>query len=153
VRLILWPVAYASSKLWIMHQPWDGLRCRDKLTKFHDDKWGRSEVAVAGRRPYKETQKRISRWSYSIKFIFKGKETNKKKQAPWLESASELYRPSNRRLYAKLVPTFADRGCRVVSATDPYSRILGSLDWSCYYFFQVDLQLYSRGWVDPWNFD
>jgi hypothetical protein len=27
--------------------------------------------------------------------------------------------PSDRRLSAKLVPTFADRGCRVVSATDP----------------------------------
>jgi hypothetical protein len=27
-----------------------------------------------------------------------------------------------------LVPTFADRGCRVVSATDPYGRILDFLD-------------------------
>jgi hypothetical protein len=27
--------------------------------------------------------------------------------------------PSDRRLSAKLVPTFVDRGCRVVSATDP----------------------------------
>jgi hypothetical protein len=35
----------------------------------------------------------------------------------WPESASELYRPSDRRLLAKLVPTFADRGCRVVSVT------------------------------------
>jgi hypothetical protein len=35
---------------------------------------------------------------------------------------SELYRPSDRRLSVKLVPTFADRGCRVVSATDPHSR-------------------------------
>jgi hypothetical protein len=26
---------------------------------------------------------------------------------------------------AKLVPTFADRGCDVVSVTDPYGRILG----------------------------
>jgi hypothetical protein len=31
----------------------------------------------------------------------------------------ELYRPIDGRLSAKLVPTFADRGCRVVSATDP----------------------------------
>jgi hypothetical protein len=30
--------------------------------------------------------------------------------------------PSDRRLSAKLVPTFADIGCRVVSATDPYYR-------------------------------
>jgi hypothetical protein len=41
------------------------------------------------------------------------------------ESASKLYRASDRRLSAKLVPTFADRGCYVVSVTDPYSRILG----------------------------
>jgi hypothetical protein len=27
----------------------------------------------------------------------------------------------------KLVPTFADRGCHVVSMTDPYGRILGFL--------------------------
>jgi hypothetical protein len=32
------------------------------------------------------------------------------KRIPWPESASELYRPSNRRLSAKLVLTFADRG-------------------------------------------
>jgi hypothetical protein len=50
---------------------------------------------------------------------------------------------------AKLVPTFADRGCRVVSATDPHGRILGFLDRSRYYFFRVAPQLYSRGWVDP----
>jgi hypothetical protein len=31
-------------------------------------------------------------------------------------------RASGRRLLAKLVPTFADRGCRVVSATDPRGR-------------------------------
>jgi hypothetical protein len=37
----------------------------------------------------------------------------------WLESAIELYRPSDRRLSAKLVPTFADRGCHVVSVTNP----------------------------------
>jgi hypothetical protein len=42
-------------------------------------------------------------------------------------------------------PTFADRGCRVVSATDPHGRILGFLDRSRYYFFQVAPQLYSRG--------
>jgi hypothetical protein len=44
---------------------------------------------------------------------------------PWPEFASELYRPS---LLAKLVPTFADKGCRMVSATDPYGRILGFID-------------------------
>jgi hypothetical protein len=44
--------------------------------------------------------------------------------SPWPESASELYRPSVRRLSEKLVQTFADRGCRVVSVTDPYGSIL-----------------------------
>jgi hypothetical protein len=48
-----------------------------------------------------------------------------KQQTPWPESASELYQPSDRRLSAKLVPTFADRGCHVVSVTDLYGRILG----------------------------
>jgi hypothetical protein len=42
----------------------------------------------------------------------------KKKTCP--ESLSELYRPSDRRLSAKLVPTFAEKkGCSVVSAVDP----------------------------------
>jgi hypothetical protein len=50
------------------------------------------------------------------------------KQTPWSESESELYRLSDRRLSAKLVPSFADRGCYVVSVTDPYGRILGFLD-------------------------
>jgi hypothetical protein len=58
---------------------------------------------------------------------------NKNKQTPWSESASELYRPSDRRLLAKWLPTFADRGCHVVSVTDPYGRILGFLDRSLYF--------------------
>jgi hypothetical protein len=74
---------------------------------------------------------------------------NVKKTSVDFKSASELYRSSDRRLSAKLVPTFAVRGCRVVSATDPHGHILGFLDRSRYYFFQVAPQLYSRGWVDP----
>jgi hypothetical protein len=46
----------------------------------------------------------------------------------WFESASELYRPSDRRLSAKLVPTFAHKGCYVVSVADPYGHIFGFLD-------------------------
>jgi hypothetical protein len=49
---------------------------------------------------------------------------------PWSESASELFRPSDRRLSAKWLPTFADRGCHVVSVTDPYGRILDFLSSS-----------------------
>jgi hypothetical protein len=61
---------------------------------------------------------------------------------PWLQSASELYRPGDRRLSAKLVPTFADRG---VSRWILYGQNLGFLDRSRYFFFQRAPQLYSRG--------
>jgi hypothetical protein len=54
------------------------------------------------------------------------------KQTPWPESEIELYRPRDRRLSVKLVPTFADRRCRVVSTMDPYGRILSFLDQSRY---------------------
>jgi hypothetical protein len=47
---------------------------------------------------------------------------------PWPKSASELHRPSDRSLLAKLVLTFADRRCHVVRVTDSYGRILGFLD-------------------------
>jgi hypothetical protein len=50
------------------------------------------------------------------------------------------------------MPTFADRGCHVVSVTDPYGRILNFLDRDCYIFFQVASQLYLRGRVDPRRF-
>jgi hypothetical protein len=49
------------------------------------------------------------------------------KKTPWPQSTSELYRPSERGLSAKLVPIFADRGCLVVSAADSHGRILGFL--------------------------
>jgi hypothetical protein len=71
--------------------------------------------------------------------------TKLKNQTPWPESASELYRPSDRRLSAKSAPTFSDMGCYVVSVTDLYGNILRFLDRSHYFFFQVAPQLYSRG--------
>jgi hypothetical protein len=40
---------------------------------------------------------------------------------------------------------FADGGCHVVSVTNPYGRILGFLDRSRYYCFQIAPQLHSRG--------
>jgi hypothetical protein len=53
----------------------------------------------------------------------------KAKKTPWPESASKLYRPSDRRLSAKLVPTFGDtwvrRGQRDGSPR-PYSRLCRS---------------------------
>jgi hypothetical protein len=51
---------------------------------------------------------------------------------------------SRPQLSAKLVPTFADRWCHMVIVTDPYGRILGFLDRSRYFFFQVAPQLFSR---------
>jgi hypothetical protein len=68
-----------------------------------------------------------------------------KKKSQWPESASKRYHPSDRRLSAKVVPTFADRGCNVVNVTDTYGRNLGFLDRSRHFFFQVAPQLYSRG--------
>jgi hypothetical protein len=59
---------------------------------------------------------------------------------------SEYYQNKNKKLR---VLTFADKGCHVVSVTDPYGRILGFLDRTRYFFFQVAPQLYSRDWVDP----
>jgi hypothetical protein len=46
----------------------------------------------------------------------------------WPQSASEQYRPSDRRLSAKLVQTFEDSRCRVACVTDPYGSVLGFLD-------------------------
>jgi hypothetical protein len=58
-----------------------------------------------------------------FQFVFsRAGSTPTKGITPGLQSASELYRPSDRRLSAKLVPTLADTGCRVVSATNPYGR-------------------------------
>jgi hypothetical protein len=48
--------------------------------------------------------------------------------SPWPESASELYQPSDRHLSAKLVSASADRGCHVVSVTDPCGCTLGFLN-------------------------
>jgi hypothetical protein len=55
----------------------------------------------------------------------KGRYKSKKKK---LRGLSPRANYTDRRLSEKLVPTFADRGCRVVSATDPHSRILCFLD-------------------------
>jgi hypothetical protein len=43
-------------------------------------------------------------------------------QTPGLQSVSELYRTSDRRLSATLVQTLADRRRRVISATNPHGR-------------------------------
>jgi hypothetical protein len=47
---------------------------------------------------------------------------HKKELRGFSPQANYTERTSDRLLSAKLVPTFADRGCRVVSATDPHGR-------------------------------
>jgi hypothetical protein len=74
-------------------------------------------------------------WRFSY-FKSIGRAAHKTKKTPWSESASELYRPSDRLFSAKWLPTFADKGCHVVSVRDPYGRILGFLDRSGYSFIK-----------------
>jgi hypothetical protein len=52
------------------------------------------------------------------------REKKKKKERNSVALVRERTILSDRRLSAKLVPTFADRGCSVVSVTDPHGRIL-----------------------------
>jgi hypothetical protein len=61
----------------------------------------------------------------------------------WPESASEI--PTEVSVGEVSANIFADRECHVGSVTDPYGSILGFLDRSRYFFFQVAPQLYSRG--------
>jgi hypothetical protein len=51
----------------------------------------------------------------------------KQKKLHSLSSRANYTDPSDSRLSPKLVPTFADKECRVVSATDLYDRILSFL--------------------------
>jgi hypothetical protein len=53
------------------------------------------------------------------------KPKKKKPKLRGLSPQAHLYQSSDRRLSAKLVLTFAARGCHVVSVTDPYAIILG----------------------------
>jgi hypothetical protein len=138
--------------------------CRRKqihinVTSICSPKWLWISASSYHLRGMRNDDKHLSRWTKSGRDLYAILERKKefceniiskeKLQTPWPKSASELYRPSHRRLLAKLVPTFADRGCHMVSVTDPYGRILGFPDLSRYFFFQVAPQLYSRSWVDP----
>jgi hypothetical protein len=79
----------------------------------------------------RKTLRQFRNISFCFQFPSKLKKLN---SVAW---ASELYRPSDHCLLAKLVRTFADRGCHVVGVTDTYGRILGFLDRSRYFFFIV----------------
>jgi hypothetical protein len=74
--------------------------------------------------------------------------TKLKNDTPWSESASELHRPSDRRLSA-----VSANFLRIESATWSAWRIpmaVFSVFWQePLLFYQIAPQLYSRGWVDP----
>jgi hypothetical protein len=74
-----------------------------------------------------------------LAFLFR----NKQKLTPWPEFASELYRPSDSRFSAKLVTNFEDRGCIVVSVTDPYG-ILVSMRFKNYYYYNYYYRYFIR---------
>jgi hypothetical protein len=50
-----------------------------------------------------------------------------------------------RLLSAKSVPTFAYRGCHLVSVTDPYCRILGFVDLEPLLFLSSSSSIVLRG--------
>jgi hypothetical protein len=63
-------------------------------------------------------------------------------KTPWPESERKLCRPSDRSLSAKLVPTFVDRVCHVVSdgSLRPYSQI-----------YRLELLLFTRLTRPQWR--
>jgi hypothetical protein len=65
-----------------------------------------------------------------------------------LRGLSELYRPSDRRLSTKLVPTFSDRENHVVSVMNPCGRIIEFLDRSRYFSLKCLLSYsHEAGWT------
>jgi hypothetical protein len=64
------------------------------------------DVSCFHTRSYYEVNRNVS----NVALISTLSPQKTKNWTPWPESASELYRPSDRLLSAKLVPTFADRG-------------------------------------------
>jgi hypothetical protein len=62
----------------------------------------------------------------------------------WLQSASELYRPSDRRLSANLMPMFADKGVSHVQRGGSLVLLSRLSRLEPLLIFQVVPQLYSR---------
>jgi hypothetical protein len=91
---------------------------------------------------YRQQGKLKRRGTVSL-FLFTQQTT--RKQTPWPESARELYRPSDRRLSAKLLPTFADIGVSRSQHLDPLRPNSRFSRPSRYLFFQLAPQFYSRG--------
>jgi hypothetical protein len=72
---------------------------------------------------------------YSHKMRAVPRNTDYSKYSVASQSTTWLYLTSDRLLSAKLMPTFADRGCHVVSVAKPHGRNFNFLDQSrCYIF-------------------
>jgi hypothetical protein len=57
---------------------WDGLRCRDKSTKFHKDWFGRSRVNVGDTQTDTCTHTRTATWSHKPTLIFQNRKVGYK---------------------------------------------------------------------------
>jgi hypothetical protein len=77
--------------------------------------------------------------------VWNGKHGYKRNKLRGLSPLTNYNERETAALSAKLAPNFEDGWCDVVNVTDPYDRIHGFLDRSCYFFFQVAPHLYSRG--------
>jgi hypothetical protein len=82
--------------------------------------------------------------SFALQIMFQNETNNNNNNKSVVLVRCELYRPRHRRLSATLVPSFADRRFYVLSLTESYGRILGFLDRSRYFLFQVAHQFYWR---------
>jgi hypothetical protein len=79
----------------------------------------------------------------NIEYLKKCNNLERRKKLHGLQSVSELYR--RQPLVGEASTNFWDRGCSMVSTTDPYGSILSFLHQSRYFFFQEAPQFYSRG--------
>jgi hypothetical protein len=142
VMPLRWTAAMYDRELRVRLFPWHGERSHRQLIEHLDPdksmcriltKWNPLFPYEGGRGGFGSHRCKIT----VTVTLRRHNRQNKAKQTPWSESASKLYRPSDRCLSAKLVPTLANRGCHVVSVRDSYGRILCCLDWSSNFFFQV----------------
>jgi hypothetical protein len=138
-----WRYSSTHSKLWSWMERWGAATCpstpscikwikrvncaSNSVWKLRRRKIFPELLQILSRFPFRQTWSLKSRPSHPVSGYVRIFLT------PWSKSASELYRPSDRRFSAIWLPTFADRGCHVVSVTDPYGRILGFLDRSRYF--------------------
>jgi hypothetical protein len=71
---------------------------------------GGKVVNVASRPPFTPRKINATHFCYRLSRLQGHIAAGRIKKTPWSETASELFRPSESRMSAKLVPTFAVRG-------------------------------------------